>query len=349
MSNRMHAALTLAIAAVALCAGLARSQADPSWAVVRLPSHGASATVIATAPGKSYLLCCAHAFEGRDRTRPIAVDTPSPLAAGPLNPGVRLLAVDYALDLSLIEVAAGPLPYCCPVAPAGHRPSGRVISAGYDEMRLTADGRPPAVRVATVLGTSGNVTWTREVPWHGRSGGGLIDADAGVLIGVVQGYEVGGRNRGMYVSHAAVLAFTARAGCPDGRCLPWRQKIEDEIRFRVPAAPTPAPVPPSQPPTDVSAIIARIESIQRQIAAIEAAGPQRGPAGPQGPAGEAGKDGRDGTSGQPGARGPQGPAGADGVPGKDADTGELRRRVDALEEMLKNLSGSVKIQVSPKK
>jgi hypothetical protein len=43
---------------------------------------------------------------------------------------------------------------------------------------------------------------------HGRSGGGLWDIDAKVLIGVVQGYEVPpwGR-RGIYVSHQAVLRF----------------------------------------------------------------------------------------------------------------------------------------------
>ncbi len=60
---------------------------------------------------------------------------------------------------------------------------------------------------ATLLGTQGDTTFTVERPWHGRSGGGLIDVDARRLVGVVQGYEIGGRGRGVYISHAAILRF----------------------------------------------------------------------------------------------------------------------------------------------
>lgn len=205
--------------------------ADPTWAVVQLPSHGASATVIQTGPGRTLLLSCAHAFEGKDRYRPIDVDMPAPTSDGPRKVGVRLLAVDYRRDLSLIEVPAGPVPYVCPVAP---RLSGsQVLSVGYDGMKKTPDGRPSVIKYATILETSDGVTWTREIPWHGRSGGALIDSNG--LIGVVQGYETSGRRRGMYVSHQTILDFIAdpsplprpavqeyrygpRQDCPNGQC-----------------------------------------------------------------------------------------------------------------------------------
>ena len=66
---------------------------------------------------------------------------------------------------------------------------------------------PVTKKSVTLLTTRGNLTLTLEKPWHGRSGGGLIDADARCLIGVVHGYELGPDGRGLYVSHAAVLRF----------------------------------------------------------------------------------------------------------------------------------------------
>jgi hypothetical protein len=175
--------------------------AEPPDAVVRLPSHGASGTVIYTERGRSLILSCAHAFEGAGRTTPPALDVPC-LRPGPARSGrIRLLAVDYALDLSLLELNDGPLDFVCPVAPAGHRP-GRCLSVGYDEMRL-----PARRAAASVIASDRGITFTREIPWHGRSGGALIDRDAGCLIGVVQGYEVGGERRGLYVSHEAILRF----------------------------------------------------------------------------------------------------------------------------------------------
>jgi broad specificity phosphatase PhoE len=55
--------------------------------------------------------------------------------------------------------------------------------------------------------TVGDTSYTREKPWHGRSGGGLVDVEARCLVGVVQGYEVWPTQRGLYVSHAAILRF----------------------------------------------------------------------------------------------------------------------------------------------
>jgi hypothetical protein len=188
--------------------------AEPPDAVVRLPSHGASGTVIHTEKGRSLILSCAHAFEGTARTTPVTLDVPR-LRPGPPRPGrIRLLAVDYALDLSLLELNDGPLDFVCPVAPVDHRP-GRCVSVGYDEMRL------PARRAsASLLGSDRGITFTREIPWHGRSGGALIDRDAGCLIGVVQGYEVGGERRGLYVSHEAIVKFLGKRAPPQAAVRP---------------------------------------------------------------------------------------------------------------------------------
>jgi Trypsin-like peptidase domain len=175
-------------------------------AVVRLPSHGASATVISTADGQSWLLTCAHAFQGADRHKRIVVDAPAraPLA-WPKGVGIQLLDADYDSDLALLLLHDGPLDFAAAVAPQGHVPGRRLLSVGYDEMRVPARERP-----ATILVNTGSITFTRERPWHGRSGGALLDLDSGYLIGVVSGYEVTGQRRGIYVAHAAILRFLDR-------------------------------------------------------------------------------------------------------------------------------------------
>ncbi len=206
----------------------ARAQTDPTLAVVRIKSHGASATVIATEPGRSWVLGCCHMFFGpgdqvdpRALTKPLKLDGPAQTQAPAQLARARVLAFDSRLDLSLLEVENGPF-HCIPVAPRGHRPSAHLLSLGYDEMRW-----PITARAATLLSTSGTTTYTREKPWHGRSGGGLIDAEARVLIGVVQGYESGPPpyQRGLYVSHDAILRFLqphlgrqpgAAPACPPG-------------------------------------------------------------------------------------------------------------------------------------
>jgi hypothetical protein len=196
-------------AAMSLGLWAAQSMAAPADAVVRIISHGASATVIHTENGRSLLLGCAHAYQGKDRTKPMKIDVPVPQAGAAKNHTITLLAVDYDLDLSLVELKDGPLPYVCPVAPKGHVPSHNLLSAGYDDMKW-----PATQRKATIVAQADGTTFTRERPWHGRSGGGLIDVDNGVLIGVVQGYEVTGQQRGLYVSHKAILAFLTRRTQP---------------------------------------------------------------------------------------------------------------------------------------
>ena len=189
---------------VILLFGAALAEAAPKDAVVRIRSHGCSGTVIATTQGRSWILTCAHAWEKtRDKTAPIIIDSPSPSPGAVVrNSSPRLAAIDYKLDLALIEMTTGPLPYTCPVAPVGT--NVRVCtSVGYDGMRW-----PAVTTQATVWGvrTSGTVTYTHERPRSGRSGGPLI-SECGRLVGVVSGYELQGSMRGMYASHQAILTF----------------------------------------------------------------------------------------------------------------------------------------------
>jgi hypothetical protein len=141
------------------------------------------------------------------RAKKFFIDGPSqPYAIRKVSPGpARLVAWDYNADLSLLVIDNGPFHYI-PVAPEGFKPGRNLYSAGYDNMAW-----PITMKAATVLLSQGDTTFTREKPWHGRSGGGLCDVDARVLTGVVQGYEVPpwGR-RGIYVSHQAILRFLSK-------------------------------------------------------------------------------------------------------------------------------------------
>lgn len=203
------AAILLLLLVVPWSHARANDQGAPCRSVVRLTSHGASAVVIATGDNRSLLLSCAHAFEGASLTRPIVVDAPYPAAGAPRRVGVRLLAVDHGADLSLIEIGAGPLPHVSPVAPAGTAHPRLLVSVGFDGMRDR-----PTISRATVLYSSPLLTWTKEKPWHGRSGGGLIDVQTGFCWGIVQGYEVVGAQRGLYASHTAILSFLRTAAAP---------------------------------------------------------------------------------------------------------------------------------------
>jgi hypothetical protein len=187
---------------------------DPALAVVRIKSHGASATIIATSQGKSLILGCCHMFfhprsdtvDPQALRKPLRIDGPPQPHAPQKTAQARVLLYDAALDLSLLELDNGPFNFI-PVAPRGHQPSQTIGSYGYDKMAW-----PITVRRATLIGSAGSHTYAQEHPGHGRSGGGLIDVQSRVLIGVVQGYELGlsPHNRGLYVSHSAILGFLER-------------------------------------------------------------------------------------------------------------------------------------------
>jgi len=189
------------------------STAELVGAVVRMPSHGGSATVIFTEKDRSYLLSCGHCFHSpEDMRKPIVFDIPACRPTGYfLHAGTEIVGLDHEADLSLLLLHAGPLDFVCQPAPDGFQPgSHRLLSVGYDEMRL------PAMQVPThILFSDLGTTWTREMPWHGRSGGALIDLDAGNLVGVVSGYETAGAHRGIYVSHAVICDFLHR--CEKGQ------------------------------------------------------------------------------------------------------------------------------------
>lgn len=160
------------------------------------------------------MLSCAHMFWERGgqrvsqamKNKPItiegwSIDAPSGLGR------VKIVAISTESDLSLMEVDK-PMPFVSPVA-LEIRSNRRLISVGFDNMRWPATNKS-----ATILRHEGSQALTREKPWHGRSGGGLLDADTGELVGVVSGYRVGpGPYReiddypGIYVSHEAILKF----------------------------------------------------------------------------------------------------------------------------------------------
>jgi hypothetical protein len=218
------AALVVLTLSIGLTTQWSMARADPphkeklAAAVVRMPSHGGSATVIFTEPNRTYLLSCGHCFEGSDRNKAIKLDIPaaSPTAR-PIAAGIHLVKVDHVLDLSLIQLNAGPVDFVAPVAPDRHTPGPHLLSVGYDEMRL------PAMQVPThMLQSAHGTTWTREPPWHGRSGGALIDMDAGYVVGVVSGYEIGGMRRGIYASHDAICDFLHRCEGQGGQPAPGK-------------------------------------------------------------------------------------------------------------------------------
>src|SRR6516164_3185797 len=110
--------------------------ADPHSAVravVRLLSHGASATIIHTEEGRTLLLGCGHAFFGPDHNKPIRIDGPDAPQGTAL-----LIACDHELDLSPVEVKSGPVKYAARVAGPSYRTGRRLLSVGYDEMKTPA-------------------------------------------------------------------------------------------------------------------------------------------------------------------------------------------------------------------
>jgi hypothetical protein len=137
------------------------------------------------------------------REVPISLQIPMANPGKEFKTKVKIIAIDYQKDLSLIEVAYGPLDFVAPVAPDNYRSSGHFLSVGYDRMDF-----PPKQETATFLRKSatGRI-WTREQPWPGRSGGALLDKNTGELVGVVSGFFPWPGGPGVYVSLDDVHAF----------------------------------------------------------------------------------------------------------------------------------------------
>src|SRR3954467_6056230 len=101
--------LLLVVLAAPRAPASAPASYHPALAVVRIRSHGASGTVIATAPGKSWILSCAHMFATpADSRKPLRLDAPPQPHATAKRAACRVLAVDAAADLSLLEHDNGP-------------------------------------------------------------------------------------------------------------------------------------------------------------------------------------------------------------------------------------------------
>lgn len=252
--------------------------ADAARATVRIISHHLSGVVITSGPGGSYVLTSAHGWAHETKkglvpnqqllAKPITLDAPDPISTDQIPRGLgkrvgnKLVAIDYNRDLALVHVPAQ-LPYVCPVAPAGYRYGQKAISIGYDQLQL------PAKRFGTVIlvGQSPDpeLVFTKEPPWHGRSGGALADARTGELIGVVAGYNFEGRGprppfdprqypreyrqwkdtvfkqwvmqnaQGRYVSHEAIMKFLGSA-VAKGK-IPDQQQVQLGISLK--------PLPPT--------------------------------------------------------------------------------------------------------
>jgi hypothetical protein len=139
-------------------------------------------------------------FEGSDARKKIRVMVPNPNPNNPQAVGIVLIGVDSDLDLALIKMNVGPLANVAPVPGLWYKEKKQCLSVGYDNMKMPFVQRP-----ATIVRTDNVRTWTQEKPWHGRSGGALLDGQ--FCIGIVSGYTA---TNGFYSSHQALVSFLSR-------------------------------------------------------------------------------------------------------------------------------------------
>jgi hypothetical protein len=176
----------------------------PEYAVVKLPSHGASATVVHTDEVGTWLLTAAHMFRNEaGKSRPIQIDFCNehvPVAASKAAATIVLCA--DGVDLCLIKLDYGPVPFTAPVAPELHA-FGRCVSCGYDGMRRPA-GNGPFVSIASDDAWGNGYTSMKAKGAPGRSGGAIIEPDTGFLVGVIQGGEA---ERTNFTPHQLIVLF----------------------------------------------------------------------------------------------------------------------------------------------
>lgn len=197
-------------------AGIA--QAGPEDAVVCIPSHGGSGTIIGTGEGWTYVLTCWHCFpDAASQRKPITIDVPKAWAHRQAGHGVGIKIIALGnkdVDVALLRINYGPVPNVVPIAPRNHKITAECISIGFDSMRYPAQVRPARIVKADSL-----IFWTDARPWHGRSGGALIEKSTGYLVGVTHAYS-GPRNHveyypganGLYINHTQVFNFLVKAG-----------------------------------------------------------------------------------------------------------------------------------------
>jgi hypothetical protein len=124
----------------------------------------------------------------------------------------------------MIAFAYGPMPAAAPVAPEGFKASGQAWSCGYDApIRYDAENKPGQKVLTRIAWSNGDQFYTEEKPWHGRSGGGLIDIPSGKLIGVCEAYTGRGASsresvmndpnrKGVYHSAARIRGYLRSKG-----------------------------------------------------------------------------------------------------------------------------------------
>ena len=215
----------------------------------------------------------------------------------------------------------------------------------------------------------------------GDSGGGVFD-QSGSLVGVVSGHRTDDREQAVVISGTQVRSFIEETCWPWRRRVAARQPSrpslpyvreerswEPPTRGQVPS-PSAVPVPPPLlPPAGVNneTLLRELASLGEKLASLEgklAEMPRTGPAGPigssgpigsVGPVGPSGLIGPAGPAGTSGPTGPAGPVGPAGPPGPTTPTDprlrievdQLKRDMTALQNTLKSLSGSLRIQVAP--
>ncbi len=167
-------------------------------AVVRIPSHGASGTVIESKEGLTKILTCAHAFPNEAE---FIFDCPWDNVR---RKGGTLVKIDHNLDLALVEVKDGPWPVVCPVAAEGFKPGKNLWAVGYPEMKWPISKEP-----AVIIDQDDAHYFTKRLPIPGESGGGLIDLDAGVIFAVTKARwdPPVGQGCGIYTNLERIVKF----------------------------------------------------------------------------------------------------------------------------------------------
>lgn len=276
--------------------------------------------------GAGLVLTCKHVC-GSERGR-VSVSFPSGRSVAG-----RFLLADPVADLAGIMIAADASTPWVPIARTHPVKGHDIHQVGYP------GGKGPVTRSGRVLGYNVAKGVLRDprvfIPsFHvksGDSGSGVFLASEKALCGVVWGQG----DTCAAVELADVQRFHAA-------CLPI---------FRRPCPiPQQPPSPPPPPPgidqgRELAELRARVAELEGKIAKVGPAGPA-GPAGPPGPPGSPGPAGAGGRDGQAGPPGPPGSA-AD-VAALVAQIEALRKDVAAQQAMLRSLSGSFVVRVTPK-
>lgn len=146
--------------------------------------HRASAVAVSHSQGGTDLLTSAHIWDKTLSAKAeITVETPSTTMKASL---VRL---DHAIDLALLRIDKDTSLPVAPLAPSAQKMPTATTSVGYDHSRQQSpDGKPLLTRVVeevSIMGYDDLCWFARDKAEGGRSGGGLFDASAGTLLGIV--------------------------------------------------------------------------------------------------------------------------------------------------------------------